>query len=256
MAALPNNGVNYQDSTNGHRLDYEVTFTTPGTYTIWVRMLGPTGNDDSLHVGLNGTPASYGRTGLSVRSSAWNWTNTVRGRAGADEVTVTVPSPGAYTVNAWIREDGAAIDSIIVTNDMNYRPNGIIPIDPPVQWLVDAGGNQTAPAAPDAFPTQLDLIGQVQPGNGSAVVVTEWQQVSGPTAMISNAGDLQTSATFTDIRHVCFCLTSFSKKLRLASRWCCAVKIPSKFPLVAIRLFGARRNWLIWPVSGGLRFLV
>ena len=62
VAALPNSGLNVGDSTIGARRDYAINFSTPGTYYLWVRMSGANGNDDSLHVGLDGSPLTFGES--------------------------------------------------------------------------------------------------------------------------------------------------------------------------------------------------
>ena len=111
---------NAQDTTDGPRLDYQVDFQTAGTYYIWVRMQGPNGNDDSVHAGLNGSPASYGGLGMTVGSSGWQWED----EAGSARVKVTVGSPGVHTVNVWMREDGTPFDKVIVTDDPSYTPSG------------------------------------------------------------------------------------------------------------------------------------
>ena len=38
----------------GPRLDYDINFTETGTYRLWVRTAGASGNDDSFHAGLDG----------------------------------------------------------------------------------------------------------------------------------------------------------------------------------------------------------
>jgi hypothetical protein len=40
------------------RMDYHVQFDEPGTYYVWVRGLADSGNEDSVHVGLNGVAPS------------------------------------------------------------------------------------------------------------------------------------------------------------------------------------------------------
>ena len=56
MEATPNAGTtNTTDyAANSPRLDFQVTFVRTGTHYVWVRGLGPSGVDDSVHVGLNG----------------------------------------------------------------------------------------------------------------------------------------------------------------------------------------------------------
>jgi hypothetical protein len=122
LEAVPNEGVNVGDSTDGPRLDYEVEFNTTGMYYVWVRMKGVSGTDDSVHAGVDGTPATYGRYGLTDNSGDWAWVNDV----GGNRVTVDVDSSGIHTVNVWMREDGTQIDQVLLTTDESFVPSGAL----------------------------------------------------------------------------------------------------------------------------------
>jgi len=121
LEAKPNNGVNTFDSTEGPRLDYEIDFNTPGTYDVYVRMLGQNGNDDSLHAGLNGNPLTYGDVGISSGSS-WEWKN----EAAGSVVTFDIQNPGRYTFNLWMREDGVMVDKVVLQQS-GVAPTGLGP---------------------------------------------------------------------------------------------------------------------------------
>ncbi len=121
LEAKPNNGVNTFDTTEGPRLDYEIDFNTPGTYTVYVRMFGQNGNDDSLHAGLDGNPLTYGDVGLSSESS-WGWEYSVAGNM----VTFDVQTPGRHTFNIWMREDGTLVDKIVLQQS-GATPTGLGP---------------------------------------------------------------------------------------------------------------------------------
>ena len=123
MKATPNDGVNVGDSTDGPELKYVFEFPSSGTYYVWVRTRGASNSDDSCHVGLNGTPATYGGYGLGDKSGSWAWKNTV----GGSRVTVDVPSAGTHTVNLWMREDGTEVDKIVLSTDSSYTPSGTGP---------------------------------------------------------------------------------------------------------------------------------
>ena len=115
---------NADDTTSGPRLDYRVDFESAGTYYIWVRTQSPSGNDDSIHAGLDGTLASDGGIGVAGGSgSNWGWSNTVKS-SGGKRVKVNVASPGVHTVNIWMREDGTPFDKVIITDDAGYTPSG------------------------------------------------------------------------------------------------------------------------------------
>ncbi len=118
VEATPNVNVNVMDATNGPRLDYQIQFQNPGTYYVWVRMLGLNGADDSLHAGLDGVPVTYGGLGMTDTRGTWHWED----QSGGQRVTVQVGSPGVHTFHLWMREDGVIVDKIILTQDPNEAP--------------------------------------------------------------------------------------------------------------------------------------
>ena len=118
-----NTGVSAGDSTVGPRLDYDINFNTTGTYYVWVRMLGNGGSNDSLHIGLDGSPASFGHLGVTHNSSNWHWEQNV----GGSRLTLNVTSAGIHTLNMWMREDGVLVDKIVLTTDSQYTPSGFGP---------------------------------------------------------------------------------------------------------------------------------
>ncbi len=127
LLAGPNDGDNMQDSIKGPRLDYKVTFKSAGVYYVWVRIWGSSNKDDSVHAGLDGVPASYGRYGITDSSKQWHWEQLAAGQ----RVTVQVDAPGAHTLNIWMREDGTAIDKLLLTTDSAYTPSGPGPAESP-----------------------------------------------------------------------------------------------------------------------------
>jgi len=58
-------------------------------------------------------------------------------RNGGSNVTVNIPSTGIHTLNLWMREDGARIDRILLTTDINFSPSGTGPSESP-----PAGGGE------------------------------------------------------------------------------------------------------------------
>lgn len=128
LEAQPDNGDNAQDTEAGERLDYYVDFDAVGVdYNVWVRMACPGGDADSIHVGLDGTPQSYGDVGLTANAtdpcrdaSGWVWAS----HADGSQVTVTPTTTGLHTFNVWVREDGTRIDKIVLTTDDSFDPTG------------------------------------------------------------------------------------------------------------------------------------
>jgi len=111
LRALPNQGTSTGLNINGPRLDYEVSFSTPGIYRVYVRAGAPTNTDDSYHAGLNGVPVTN-LSGYGMGSAGpLDWDDLANDN---DPVIVDVPAPGQYTFNLWMREDGVEIDKIVL----------------------------------------------------------------------------------------------------------------------------------------------
>ena len=128
LQALPNSGTNTQLNPTGPRLDYKVNFTTPGTYTVYLRGLKPDGDnsDDSVLIGLNGQVATTGNWGLEGFKSYFAWTKDDTDHSQ----TVQIPDPGVYTINVWMREDGTVIDKLWLTLDPSVTYQGSSSIGP------------------------------------------------------------------------------------------------------------------------------
>ncbi len=104
------------------RMDYHVQFDEPGRYYVWVRGLADSGDEDSVHVGLNGVaPPSAQHVHPFEPFKQWIWTNTNRDGA---RVTLEVNRPGVHTVNVWMREDGFLLDRLLLARDPAYKPDG------------------------------------------------------------------------------------------------------------------------------------
>ena len=119
-------GFGAKDRTHGARLDYLFAVPQAGTYYIWARMLGASQADNSFHIGINNNPESLGGYGFSTTvDNAWEWKGGILG----SRLSVELEEPGSYTLNAWIREDGVAIDKFIITDDPLYSPLGNGPVE-------------------------------------------------------------------------------------------------------------------------------
>ena len=123
MQALPDSGKAYNTGFTSASpcLDYRVNFTQPGTYYVWVRGKAAgssVSSSDSLHVGLNGnavdTADRVGHFGGDL-----GWSNKTM---GGSAVRLKVPTAGVHTLNVWMREDGFALDELLLTTDRNYAP--------------------------------------------------------------------------------------------------------------------------------------
>ncbi|MBC7783741.1 MAG: hypothetical protein H7144_07865 [Burkholderiales bacterium] len=112
-------------------LSYRVRFTTPGRYHVWARVYSTGGEDNGLHVGLDGQWPESGRRWQTIKKNAWEWDS--RQRTDAVHVGVPgqlyldIPTPGEHVVQIAMREDGFELDKLLLTNDPNYVPEGTGP---------------------------------------------------------------------------------------------------------------------------------
>jgi hypothetical protein len=119
------NDVNYV--TASPRLDFRVNFVKTGVHYVWVRGLGATANDDSLHVGLDGAAVASADK-LGNLATTYGWTkNTLDGVVA----TINVTTIGIHTVNVWMREDGTVVDKLLLTTNASYTPTGTGPTQSP-----------------------------------------------------------------------------------------------------------------------------
>ncbi len=112
-------------------LSYKVHFNTPGTYWLWARAFSTTSEDNGLHFGIDGTWPATAQRWQTVTRGKWNWESKQRteevhaGVAGI--LTLQVNAPGQHTIHVSMREDGIALDRILLVNRKDYSPEGIGP---------------------------------------------------------------------------------------------------------------------------------
>jgi hypothetical protein len=132
MQSRPDNGVNLTTNlpATSPRLDYEVSFSTPGTYKVWVRGdAAALDASDSVHIGLDGVQVATSKDISMERAASFLWT-TKRMNTTAP-ATLVIPAAGVYVINLWMREDGAYVDRIYLTTDQAYVPSGTGPATSP-----------------------------------------------------------------------------------------------------------------------------
>ncbi len=110
--------IRFDDATTGPELRFNVAFGESGTYYVWVRGMAPNGADNSIHVGVDGQVVASAAdiTGFTV--DTWSW----EGRTAFGRAAIEVPNAGLHTVNVWMREDGVALDRLLLTTDAGYVP--------------------------------------------------------------------------------------------------------------------------------------
>ena len=132
LRALPDDGLS-DDTSNSLRLDYNVKFKTSGTYYVWVRALAIGKDDNSVHVGVDGTSYITSEA-IEVGSyNSWVWSNRTELETVA---TVEIVEPGIHTVNIWMHKDGIRLDKLVLSKNPAYRPSGYGPNE---SWGNDLG---------------------------------------------------------------------------------------------------------------------
>jgi hypothetical protein len=116
---VPNNGFEVLTAANAPsqspRLDFQVTLDASTTYFVWVRMLAPDGNGNSVWAGISlSQPGTANGTQLQIGSNnVWRWVSS----AG-----IATTTAGTYFVSVYLREDGARVDAIAVARQGTTPP--------------------------------------------------------------------------------------------------------------------------------------
>lgn len=132
LEAYPNNGTGFGSNQSYWSISPQVNFAVPfpvadgsTPWYVWIRGWGGSWNDDSVHIGLNGTPVTSGQdvSGYNWHNSGWFW-ESIRMNGSRPYVTPNYYARDSsfHTLNLWMREDGMRVDKIILTTDPNYQP--------------------------------------------------------------------------------------------------------------------------------------
>ncbi|WP_146512309.1 PKD domain-containing protein, partial [Thalassoglobus neptunius] len=125
LSSSPVNGYSSLDQLEGPRLDYEVDFHSTGTWYVWVHLQESSTGSGSVHVGLNGTAATLGHSGVQATDSQWAWQGHLSTTPTVARIELQVTAPGEQTLNVWMREAGVKFDRVLLTQDINEVPTGI-----------------------------------------------------------------------------------------------------------------------------------
>ncbi|WP_301539654.1 carbohydrate-binding protein [Paenibacillus sp. NEAU-GSW1] len=97
------------------KLGYKINFPTAGTYNVWILVKSTGYDSDSVHVGLD-NQYRFTTNGIeAVSLGQFKWAN-ISGNGGGmfGGATLNVTA-GEHELNFWGREDGLAIDRILLT---------------------------------------------------------------------------------------------------------------------------------------------
>jgi hypothetical protein len=101
---------------------------TAGSYRVWVRARAATTSDDSLWVRVDG--GTFIKWNSIPVGTAWQWDRVTNSDMG-NQVVVLNLTGGRHTLEFAYREDGAAFDRALVTNDAAFTPGGLGSPSPP-----------------------------------------------------------------------------------------------------------------------------
>jgi hypothetical protein len=124
LQVLPDIDTFYQTDaiTDSPKIEYLVNFTTPETYTIWVRGYADNADADAVNVSLNETVIDV--TGFAPE--VWDWANQ---SASGGPAKVVVETSGVYTLSLLMREDGMRVDRLLLTTNTTYIPSDFGPAE-------------------------------------------------------------------------------------------------------------------------------
>ncbi|MEZ4272353.1 MAG: hypothetical protein R3C68_13290 [Myxococcota bacterium] len=106
------------------QVDVLVQVPKSGDYIVWARVLGATVSTDSFFVAANGGSEDIYDVAEGTWSAQWQWTR-VNGRNEGANPRVFALDGGLNTLSFRGREAGAGLDVILVTNDVDFVPQGL-----------------------------------------------------------------------------------------------------------------------------------
>lgn len=110
-------------------LYYKVKFKNPGRYYVWARAQSTGGEDNGIHVGINGKwPESGKRIQWCEGRNRWTWSSkqrTAEEHCGVPyAIYLDIKEAGIHDVQFSMREDGFEFDKFILTKDKYFTPEG------------------------------------------------------------------------------------------------------------------------------------
>ena len=121
-------GKNFTDEAGTMAIiHYKVKINNPGRYYVWGRVLSTGGEDNGVHVGLNGQwPDSGQRMQWCDGRGYWTWASKQRTKEEhcgiIHGIYLDIEKAGIQDIQFSMREDGFELDKFILTKDINYVP--------------------------------------------------------------------------------------------------------------------------------------
>jgi Domain of unknown function (DUF5060)/Gylcosyl hydrolase family 115 C-terminal domain len=190
-------GENFTDKPGDMAvLEYTIEVMEVGRYFVWARTWSSNSEDNGLHFGLDGQWPESGERWQTVEKGGWHWDckqRTTKEHTGEPmQLWLDIDQPGSHTLMISMREDGTALDQILLTTDTAYRPEGVsYEAEPPAKSRV----REPVPRQPDGD-GRVEITGELK----------QWHKVTltldGPFAAESDElpnpfTDLAFNVTFT-----------------------------------------------------------
>jgi hypothetical protein len=117
MYVFSANGAGNQYNPGPVMVTYEVVIAQAGAYVLWGRVRASNNNNDSFFVQVNDGLDNLWEVALG---DDWHW-DVVNNRELADPVKFIL-TEGVHTVKIKLRENGTALDKLLLTNSINFIP--------------------------------------------------------------------------------------------------------------------------------------
>jgi hypothetical protein len=109
-------------------LHYKVHFNTPGKYYVWARIFSTNGEDNGMHVGIDGAWPATGQRMQWIGKKKWVWGSkqrTAKKHTGEPyKLFLNVDKPGEHTIMFAMREDGTEFDKWMMIKEKKSAVNG------------------------------------------------------------------------------------------------------------------------------------
>jgi hypothetical protein len=172
---MKSTGAGGTNMNSSARLDFNIKFDFAGPHYVWV--LGSDAGGKQVSVGLNGVVTTNsiaigGPDGIfGVRDAGqWRWVGTNRPPGALDwnnKAFINVPSTLEHTFHLFIYDAGTWVDKIVLTTNINWRPE---PFNPGTPGVTNAGAtNIPAPRLISSGSTK-PVVFITQPFNGQTFV--------------------------------------------------------------------------------------
>jgi hypothetical protein len=119
----PGGGNLYSISGGNGSAEYTFEVQQAGTYLLWGRVISNSTVEDSFFVAVDGETPIEWHTQLGG-TETWIWDQLRDGPVSDNQVVYLDLDAGQHTLTVKQREDGTKLDKILLSNDLEYVPQG------------------------------------------------------------------------------------------------------------------------------------